>query len=99
VRCLFTYSISLLSGQLFTRSCIPGSVDKAYNPTQYPVSLCEACGAGGGKKCRRNSDEQYYGATGAFRCLVECELRYEKNPWSSFKQWLFKKKGKVDEYY
>ncbi|KAJ8317042.1 hypothetical protein KUTeg_004946 [Tegillarca granosa] len=58
-------------GQLFVRSCIPGAMDSEYNPNQYPVNLCEACAAGGSRKCRRNSDEQYYGAAGAFRCLVE----------------------------
>ncbi|XP_021352485.1 melanotransferrin-like isoform X1 [Mizuhopecten yessoensis] len=58
-------------GQLFVRSCIPGAVDKLYNPTQKPISLVEGCASGGAKKGRRNSDDYYYGATGAFRCLVE----------------------------
>lgn len=58
-------------GQLFTRSCIPGALDKEYNPSQKPINLCEGCAGGGYRKCQRNSDELYYGATGAFRCLVE----------------------------
>ncbi|VDI36666.1 melanotransferrin-like [Mytilus edulis] len=58
-------------GQLFIRTCIPGALDSEYNPNQYPISLCEGCAAGGYKKCQRNQIEQYYGATGAFRCLVE----------------------------
>lgn len=58
-------------GQLFIRTCIPGALDEEYNPNQYPISLCEGCAAGGYKKCQRNQIEQYYGATGAFRCLVE----------------------------
>ncbi|KAL4231745.1 negative regulation of tumor necrosis factor (ligand) superfamily member 11 production [Mactra antiquata] len=58
-------------GQLFTRSCIPGALDKDYNPSQLPVNLCEGCQGGGYRKCQRNSEELYYGATGAFRCLVE----------------------------
>ncbi|XP_025096209.1 melanotransferrin-like [Pomacea canaliculata] len=58
-------------GQLFVRSCIPGALDKEYNPNQTPISLCEGCAAGGYRKCLRNSDEQYFGSSGAFRCLVE----------------------------
>ncbi|KAK7109961.1 melanotransferrin-like [Littorina saxatilis] len=58
-------------GQLFVRSCIPGALDAEYNPNQSPVNLCEGCASGGYRKCQRNSEEQYYGASGAFRCLVE----------------------------
>ncbi|GAB1603632.1 melanotransferrin-like [Argonauta hians] len=58
-------------GELFIRACIPGALDKDYNPNGTPISLCEACGAEGFRKCQRNSVEQYYGANGAFRCLVE----------------------------
>jgi len=63
----------LFPGQLFTRSCIPGALEKEYNPNQTPINLCEGCAGGGFRKCERNSDEQYYGTTGAFRCLTECE--------------------------
>ena len=56
------------------RSCIPGALDKEYNPNQTPVNLCEGCASGGYRKCQRNSEEQYYGASGAFRCLVESKL-------------------------
>ncbi|KAH9500931.1 hypothetical protein Btru_069230 [Bulinus truncatus] len=58
-------------GELFTRSCIPGSLDTEYNPNVRPVNLCEGCGANGYRKCLRNSEEHYYGSSGAFRCLVE----------------------------
>uniref|UniRef100_A0A0B7BCZ5 Transferrin-like domain-containing protein n=1 Tax=Arion vulgaris TaxID=1028688 RepID=A0A0B7BCZ5_9EUPU len=58
-------------GELFTRSCIPGALDTEYNPKTQPINLCEGCGGGGFRKCQRNSEEQYYGASGAFRCLVE----------------------------
>ncbi|KAL8576233.1 hypothetical protein ACOMHN_006156 [Nucella lapillus] len=58
-------------GQLFVRSCIPGSLDREYNPDQAPINLCEGCASGGYRKCQRNSEEQYYGASGSFRCLVE----------------------------
>ena len=36
-----------------------------------PINLCEGCAGGSYRKCARTSDEQYYGVTGAFRCLVE----------------------------
>lgn len=58
-------------GELFSRSCIPGALDTEYNPNGHPINLCEGCAAGGYRKCQRNSEEQYYGASGAFRCLVE----------------------------
>lgn len=58
-------------GELFVRACIPGALDKEYNADGFPVNLCEGCGAEGFRKCLRNSEEQYYGANGAFRCLVE----------------------------
>jgi len=58
-------------GELFVRSCIPGALDSEYNPYGKPINLCEGCAAGGYRKCQRNSEEQYYGASGAFRCLVE----------------------------
>ncbi|XP_055863479.1 melanotransferrin-like [Biomphalaria glabrata] len=58
-------------GELFSRSCIPGSLDTEYNPGGRPINLCEACGANGYRKCQRNSEEHYYGTSGAFRCLVE----------------------------
>ena len=67
VKRLFFYIL----GQLFTRSCIPGALDKEYNPNQAPINLCEGCAGGGYRKCSRTSEEQYYGVTGAFRCLVE----------------------------
>jgi len=58
-------------GELFVRSCIPGALDSEYNPGGKPINLCEGCAAGGYRKCQRNAEEQYYGASGAFRCLVE----------------------------
>lgn len=58
-------------GQLFIRSCIPGALDRDYNPQRQPLNLCEGCGSGGFRQCQRNSEELYYGASGAFRCLVE----------------------------
>lgn len=61
------------SGQLFVQSCIPGAMDKDYNPNQKPISLCEGCAAGGFRKCQRTSEDQYFSSSGAFRCLTESE--------------------------
>ncbi|XP_038608253.1 serotransferrin [Tachyglossus aculeatus] len=54
-------------GEYFSESCAPGS--------DVNSNLCALC-AGNPKtdqvhKCVANSNEQYYGYTGAFRCLVE----------------------------
>ncbi|KAK0048991.1 melanotransferrin [Biomphalaria pfeifferi] len=58
-------------GELFTQSCIPGSLDTECNPGGRPVNLCEACKTNGYGKCQRNNNEMYYGTSGAFRCLVQ----------------------------
>ncbi|NXX84688.1 TRFM protein, partial [Urocolius indicus] len=52
----------------FSASCIPGA-----NGANYPKSLCQLCkgDSTGQSKCEQGSQEQYYGYTGAFRCLAE----------------------------
>ena len=74
---MFILYLDFVAGQLFVRSCIPGALDEEYNPNQTPVNLCEGCSSGGYRRCLRNSEEQYYGASGAFRCLVESEHFYD----------------------
>jgi len=60
------------TGQYFSKSCVPGILSKHYNPySTNPVNLCEACGTHGPKRCMRNDEEQYYGSSGAFRCVTE----------------------------
>ncbi|XP_050821199.1 serotransferrin [Gopherus flavomarginatus] len=54
--------------KFFSKSCAPGS------PVTSP--LCELCVGSGSKlppnyTCAANSNERYYGYSGAFRCLVE----------------------------
>ncbi|NXK28834.1 TRFM protein, partial [Arenaria interpres] len=52
----------------FNASCVPGA-----NGANYPKSLCQLCKGDsvGQNKCERNSQEQYYDYSGAFRCLAE----------------------------
>uniref|UniRef100_A0A8C3KB27 Ovotransferrin n=1 Tax=Calidris pygmaea TaxID=425635 RepID=A0A8C3KB27_9CHAR len=52
----------------FNASCVPGA-----NGANYPKSLCQLCkgDSTGRNKCERNSQEQYYDYSGAFRCLAE----------------------------
>ncbi|XP_017747730.1 PREDICTED: melanotransferrin isoform X3 [Rhinopithecus bieti] len=54
--------------EFFNASCVPVN-----NPKNYPSSLCALCVGDeqGRNKCVGNSQERYYGNSGAFRCLVE----------------------------
>jgi len=69
----FLYYVMLVAlGQYFSKSCVPGILSDYYNPYgTNPVNLCEACGTHGPKRCERNDEEQYYGSSGAFRCVTE----------------------------
>jgi len=59
-------------GQFFSKSCVPGALNEAYNTNNNnPINLCEACASGGPDRCQRNDVELYYGNSGAFRCLTE----------------------------
>lgn len=55
-------------GQFFNASCVPVN-----NAKEYPSSLCALCVGDelGRHKCIGNSQERYYGDSGAFRCLAE----------------------------
>jgi len=84
----------MVTGQYFHKSCVPGILSDYYNPYRTnPVNLCEACGTHGPKRCMRNDEEQYYGSSGAFRCVTEglflislshslCELYRHYVSWS-----------------
>ncbi|XP_068135416.1 melanotransferrin isoform X2 [Hyperolius riggenbachi] len=52
----------------FSSSCVPGM-----NQKDFPSNLCELCkGDGsGGSVCQNTTKEQFYGYSGAFRCLKE----------------------------
>ena len=68
------------TGQFFSKSCVPGVLNEKYNTYgSNPMNLCEACASGGTDRCKRNSEELYYGNSGAFRCLTECNLEKWKD--------------------
>ncbi|XP_074153881.1 melanotransferrin isoform X1 [Sminthopsis crassicaudata] len=54
--------------EFFSASCVPVN-----NAKDYPARLCELCIGDdhGLNKCYGNSQERYYGYSGAFRCLAE----------------------------
>ncbi|XP_068939366.1 melanotransferrin isoform X2 [Petaurus breviceps papuanus] len=54
--------------EFFSASCVPVN-----NAKDYPPQLCELCIGDdhGLNKCHGNSQERYYGFSGAFRCLAE----------------------------
>ncbi|XP_027704621.1 melanotransferrin isoform X2 [Vombatus ursinus] len=54
--------------EFFSASCVPVN-----NAKDYPPQLCELCVGDdhGLNKCLGNSQERYYGYSGAFRCLAE----------------------------
>ncbi|XP_044525429.1 melanotransferrin-like [Gracilinanus agilis] len=54
--------------EFFSASCVPVN-----NAKDYPSRLCELCIGDdhGLNRCHGNSQERYYGYSGAFRCLAE----------------------------
>ncbi|XP_063080383.1 melanotransferrin isoform X3 [Cavia porcellus] len=64
------HNLSPLPGvsEFFNGSCVPGSEARG-----FPSSLCAVCAgdAKGWNKCVANSQERYFGDSGAFRCLTE----------------------------
>ncbi|CAH1266113.1 LTF [Branchiostoma lanceolatum] len=65
-------SIPQAVGKFFSKSCVPGAQSPEYNPDgTNPESLCSLCVGEGDNRCVRNTNEPYYGYSGAFRCLVE----------------------------
>ncbi|KAF5292435.1 hypothetical protein FQA39_LY13982 [Lamprigera yunnana] len=59
------------AAEYFTKSCIPGALSTEYNTGVPYDNLCDLCHGASFRYCRRDASEDYYGHTGAFRCLVE----------------------------
>ncbi|XP_066595955.1 transferrin 2 [Prorops nasuta] len=59
------------AAEYFTKSCVPGALSTEYNIGVPYDNMCDLCHGGSSKYCRRDASEDYFGHTGAFRCLVE----------------------------
>ncbi|KAF2898323.1 hypothetical protein ILUMI_07848 [Ignelater luminosus] len=59
------------AAEYFTKSCVPGALSTEYNTGVPYDNLCDLCHGASFRYCRRDASEDYYGHTGAFRCLVE----------------------------
>ncbi|XP_043269095.1 melanotransferrin isoform X2 [Venturia canescens] len=59
------------AAEYFTKSCIPGALSLEYNTGVPYDNMCDLCHGVTYRYCRRDASEDYYGHTGAFRCLVE----------------------------
>ncbi|EDW94316.1 melanotransferrin [Drosophila yakuba] len=59
------------AAEYFTKSCVPGAISNEYNTGVPYDSMCDLCHGTSYRYCRRDASEDYYGHTGAFRCLVE----------------------------
>ncbi|XP_011195996.1 melanotransferrin [Zeugodacus cucurbitae] len=59
------------AAEYFTKSCLPGAISNEYNTGVPYDSMCDLCHGTSYRYCRRDASEDYYGHTGAFRCLVE----------------------------
>lgn len=64
------------AAEYFAESCAPGALSgdfqNRYQADYWEYShLCDLCHGSAGHYCKRNHMEDYFGHTGAFRCLVE----------------------------
>ncbi|XP_050293429.1 melanotransferrin isoform X2 [Anthonomus grandis grandis] len=59
------------AAEYFTKSCVPGAISAEYNTGVPYDNMCDLCHGASFRYCRRDASEDYYGHTGAFRCLVE----------------------------
>lgn len=59
------------AAEYFTKSCVPGARSSEYNSGVPYDNLCDLCHGPSFRYCRRDASEDYYGNSGAFRCLVE----------------------------
>ncbi|KAK9877031.1 hypothetical protein WA026_016058 [Henosepilachna vigintioctopunctata] len=59
------------AAEYFSKSCVPGALSTEYNKGLPYDNMCHLCHGSSFRYCRRDASEDYYGHTGAFRCLVE----------------------------
>ncbi|XP_026287309.1 uncharacterized protein LOC113212723 [Frankliniella occidentalis] len=59
------------AAEYFGKSCIPGALSNEYNTGVPYDNMCDLCHGTSSSYCRRDASEDFYGYTGALRCLVE----------------------------
>ncbi|KAK6621974.1 hypothetical protein RUM44_001781 [Polyplax serrata] len=59
------------AAEYFSKSCVPGAISAEYNTGVPYDNMCDLCHGSSYRYCRRDASEDYFGHTGAFRCLVE----------------------------
>ncbi|XP_058796185.1 transferrin 2 [Phymastichus coffea] len=59
------------AAEYFVKSCVPGALSAEYNTGVPYDNLCDLCHGTKERYCRRDASEDYYGHTGALRCLAE----------------------------
>lgn len=59
------------AAEYFSKSCVPGAMSSEYNIGLPYDNMCDLCHGASFRYCRRDASEDYYGHTGAFRCLIE----------------------------
>ncbi|XP_053597721.1 melanotransferrin [Microplitis demolitor] len=59
------------AAEYFTKSCVPGALSTEYNIGVPYDNMCDLCHGLSSHYCRRDATEDYFGHTGALRCLVE----------------------------
>lgn len=59
------------ASEYFSKMCLPGSQSPEYNIGLPYDNMCQLCHGTSYRYCHRDASEDYYGHTGAFRCLVE----------------------------
>ncbi|KAG7190091.1 hypothetical protein KM043_006226 [Ampulex compressa] len=59
------------AAEYFSKSCVPGALSTEYNTGVPYDNMCDLCHGASYRYCRRDASEDYFGYTGAFRCLVE----------------------------
>uniref|UniRef100_T1J2X7 Transferrin-like domain-containing protein n=1 Tax=Strigamia maritima TaxID=126957 RepID=T1J2X7_STRMM len=59
------------AAEFFEKSCIPGALSLEYNPNWKQNTMCDLCHGSSGFFCQRDHNEDFFGYSGAFRCLVE----------------------------
>lgn len=59
------------AAEYFGKSCIPGALSSEYNIGVPYDNMCDLCHGTSSSYCRRDASEDFYGYTGALRCLVE----------------------------